>query len=62
MHQEFDYIELRVPSIRFEDWEHFIAATPEYSIGAWRSSTTYRAAVATVFTSIIMREWFARPR
>jgi len=33
MHQEFDYIELRVPSIRFEDWEHFIAATPEYSIG-----------------------------
>jgi hypothetical protein len=33
MEKDFHYIELRVPTARFENWEHFIAATPEYSIG-----------------------------
>ena len=33
MQTDFRYIDLRVPSRRFESWEHFIAATPEYSIG-----------------------------
>jgi len=33
MAKAFEYIELRVPPTRFENWEHFIAATPEYSIG-----------------------------
>jgi len=29
----FQYIELRVPATRFDNWEHFIEAVPEYSIG-----------------------------
>lgn len=29
----FRYIELRVPPSRFDNWEHFIQAVPEYSIG-----------------------------
>ena len=33
MEKDFHYIELRVPTARFENWEHFIQATPEYSIG-----------------------------
>jgi hypothetical protein len=33
MEKDFDYIELRVRPTRFKNWEHFIAATPEYSIG-----------------------------
>jgi hypothetical protein len=33
METDFRYIELRVPPRRFDSWEHFIAATPEYSIG-----------------------------
>ena len=33
METDFRYIDLRVPSKRFDSWEHFIAATPEYSIG-----------------------------
>jgi hypothetical protein len=30
---KFDYIELRVAPVRFESWEHFVRATPDYSIG-----------------------------
>lgn len=33
MEKDFRYIELRVPPRRFENWERFLAATPEYSIG-----------------------------
>ncbi len=33
METDFRYIELRVPPRRFENWEHFVAVTPEYSIG-----------------------------
>ena len=33
MEKDFGYIELRVPPRRFENWERFVAATPEYSIG-----------------------------
>jgi hypothetical protein len=29
----FQYIELRVPTTRFDSWDHFIEAAPEYSIG-----------------------------
>ena len=29
----FEHIALHVPAKRFENWEHFIQATPEYSIG-----------------------------
>jgi hypothetical protein len=29
----FQYIDLRVPSTRFENWQHFIESVPEYSIG-----------------------------
>jgi len=33
MAKDFNYIELRVPRARFENWEEFIRTTPEYSIG-----------------------------
>ena len=33
MEKNFHYVELRVPTARFENWEQFIEATPEYSIG-----------------------------
>ena len=33
MEKDFRYIELRVRPTRFENWEQFLAATPEYSIG-----------------------------
>lgn len=33
MKNEFEHIALRVPSKRFEDWEHFMREAPEYSIG-----------------------------
>src|ERR1051325_1988353 len=33
MADEFRYIDLRVPSRRFANWEEFLAAAPEYSIG-----------------------------
>ena len=33
METDFRYIDLRVARRRFENWEHFIATTPEYSIG-----------------------------
>jgi hypothetical protein len=33
MERPFQYIDLRVPSKRFENWEHFIGVSPEYSIG-----------------------------
>ena len=33
MGKNFKYVELRVPARRFENWDDFIAATPEYSIG-----------------------------
>ena len=29
----FQYIDLRVPATRFDNWDHFIEAVPEYSIG-----------------------------
>jgi hypothetical protein len=29
----FQYIELRVPATRFDNWDHFIESVPEYSIG-----------------------------
>src|SRR5579884_636037 len=33
MGSDFHFIELRVPSCRFENWDHFVRETPEYSIG-----------------------------
>lgn len=33
METDFQYIDLRVPPRRFEDWDEFLADTPEYSIG-----------------------------
>ena len=33
MEKDLRYIELRVPPRRFENWNRFLAATPEYSIG-----------------------------
>lgn len=33
MEKDFRFIELRVPPTRFENWEQFLATTPEYSIG-----------------------------
>ena len=33
MGSDFHFIELRVARTRFENWEHFIRETPEYSIG-----------------------------
>jgi len=33
MGKNFKYIELRVPARRFENWNDFVAAAPEYSIG-----------------------------
>jgi len=33
MGNNFQYIELRVPPNRFQNWDHFIRTAPEYSIG-----------------------------
>jgi hypothetical protein len=33
MERRFEHIALQVPPNRFENWEHFVRSTPEYSIG-----------------------------
>lgn len=33
MENDFHYIELHVPPKRFANWDQFVAATPEYSVG-----------------------------
>src|SRR5690242_4209125 len=33
MADEFRYIDLRVPSKRFANWDEFLAIAPEYSVG-----------------------------